>query len=52
MLVIGWSVTVIAVNSHSHPWMELGMLVVGVILNIWSMIGIILHFRLKKQNKI
>lgn len=48
MLVIGCSTTTIALATNSPQFIELFLLIIGVILTIWSLVGLILHLGIKR----
>jgi hypothetical protein len=48
MLVIGFSTTTIALTTNSPQFVEWFLLIAGVILNIWGVIGVILHLGIKR----
>ncbi|EIJ81780.1 hypothetical protein PB1_02535 [Bacillus methanolicus PB1] len=48
MLVIGCSTTTIPLTTNSPQFVEWFLLIAGIILNIWSMMGLILHLGIKR----
>ena len=48
MLMIGCNITTIALTTNSPQIVEWSLLIVGVILTIWSMMGLILHIGMKR----
>lgn len=51
MLLIGSGIMVITLTTSLPQIIELFLLSIGAILNIWSMIGLILHLGVQKLNK-
>ena len=51
MLVIGCSTVSIALNTHSTQFIKWGLLIVSVVLNVWSMVGLILLIDTQKSNQ-
>lgn len=48
MLLIGCSITLISLTTDSPQIVKWVLLVAGILLNIWSMMGLILHIGVKK----
>jgi hypothetical protein len=48
MLLIGCSISLIALTTNSPQFVKVFLLITGVVLNVWSMMGLILHIGIKK----
>lgn len=51
MSLIGVSTLTIGLNTHFPQFIKLPLLIVSCILNIWSMLGLILHVGMQKVDK-
>ncbi|MFT8320982.1 MAG: hypothetical protein ABF649_08760 [Bacillus sp. (in: firmicutes)] len=51
MLIIGCSTLIIALNTHSPEFIKITLLIASAVLNVWSMMGLILHLGIQKLIK-
>ncbi|MBG9657320.1 hypothetical protein ABE24_21630 [Cytobacillus firmus] len=51
MLIIGCSTLVIALTTNSPQFIKSLLLIASAVLNVWSMIGLILHLGTQKLSK-
>lgn len=51
MMLIGVSTLTIGLNTHLPEFIKFPLLIVSCVLNIWSMMGLILHIGMTKLSK-
>ncbi|WP_068674135.1 hypothetical protein [Oceanobacillus sp. Castelsardo] len=51
ILVVGCSTLTIALTTSLPQFIEVFLLIVSAVLNIWSMLGLIVHVGIQKLNR-